>query len=614
MQTTPLALYRKLPLRGKLILWYTPILLATIAITGYYAYSIASGSLVDKTDQEQQRMAAETVMHLDYFAQDAIDISNYLFLSQDIQSLLVSDRSKAVPVSSSSLYKVINRLMVTRAFFQFLTIYSDHFAAIEFNNKGLSSAIPFPQYKEQFDYDTIMTHPSIYHWDVEVPGQSKKVFYGDNMNKLLLTAVLKNEYTLKPEGLIILGVDEKDVRQAYVTPNESAEIIVVNNNGRVLSDSSGKWVGSQVSDLPHLANAVATPEQFAQDIDRKQWLFAQARSELTGWHVFVIQPKLELLDQLNRIKWITVAIMAVTFLCISILSWWISTVITGPIRRILVSMKRLQRGDFSQRVTHNWGDEIGQLGTGYNIMVSRIQELIDDVYLSKLNERESELKRRNAELSLLQSQMNPHFLYNTLNTISWTAHRRGDEEVAEMIYSLSNLLRISLSGGKEFIRLHEEISLVEKYLFLQQMRFANKLVYEIHVDEEAEGIEIPKLIIQPFVENAIVHGIEPLSDDAGLVQLQVRVEHRRLMIEITDDGAGMSEARLQEVRSALEQEGGTTAELDSSIGKQAGSGFALQNVWARLRLIYGESADIEIHSVAQSGTRVRLYMPLTRER
>ncbi|MDB5056371.1 MAG: hypothetical protein JWM44_4421 [Bacilli bacterium] len=598
IKKTILDTYYNMPVRVKLLLWFAPLLLVTIGITGVYSYNVASNEIVNKMSQEQVSSAHEAIAHLDYVAQDALDITNYLYLLPEIQALLYSN-SKGGNQLSIDTNNSINRLMVTRPFFQFLTIYSHHFLPIEFNNKGLSSAISFEDYKQQFDYDKIIQGRDITSWSVDVPNKTKSVFYGTNKNnKLLLTKTLKNYLTLRSEGVIIIGMDESDVRKTYSAPNSNTQILITTKEGLVLSDSEGKWAGDYINELPFVSQKNADIKALDQSINKSEWLFSHEESQLTGWQVIVLQPRSYLLKQLNPIKWATFLILCITFLLTLVFSWAASAIITKPLKLILSSMKKFQKGDFSQYVELKGKDEIGQLGIGYNTMVNRIKELIDDVFAF-------ELKQREAELKVLQSQINPHFLYNTLNTISWAAQKKGEQQIAEMIYSLSNIFQISLSNGRDVIPLQEEIQMVKSYLFLQKMRFPDRLSYEITMHPSLETIEIPKLLLQPLVENSIVHGIEPLDNDEGLIQINIKPMQDNIVIEITDNGIGMSELKLCEIQESI-------LHYDDNNRGKARNGFAFFNIINRLKLFYGDKASLTVHSVEGSGTHVNLVIPKTR--
>ncbi|WP_274648792.1 cache domain-containing sensor histidine kinase [Paenibacillus humicola] len=587
--------YYNLPIRVKILLWFIPLLVLTITSTGVYSYVSAANEIVEKISVQQTGTAKQAIDHLDYVAQDALNFAEYLYLIPEIQQLLSAHSADRPYLVSYNVIDSINRLMVTRPFFQYLTIYSPNFPAIQFNNKGLSTAISFQEFQKEFHYDRILKNPSIASWSVEVPGRGQTIFHGDSKNKLLLTWVMKDEVTLKPDGVLILGIDEQDIRNTYLSALAQTKLVVFNSQGTVLSDSDGRWIGQSVFALPFYTLPVHDTSEIDRAISGRDWVFADLKSELTGWHVLVYQPRTTLLQQLNRIKWITMLIVLATLIVSIFFSWAVSDVITNPLKIMLQSMRKFQMGDFSQQVTVKGKDEIGNLAMGYNVMVRRIKELIDDVYAS-------ELKQKQAEFKLLQSQINPHFLYNTLNTIAWSAQARKEEQIAEMILSLSNMFKISLSADKVSYTLQQEFDIVENYLYLQKMRNPAKLQYETSVDEDIRPVIVPRLILQPLVENAVVHGIEPLPDDSGFIQVRGMSRESFMVVEVTDNGAGIAEDTLQELILLLQT------------GRQASSsperGFALVNILSRLQLTFGRDTRMDIQSRLGSGTRITLSIPL----
>lgn len=592
--------YLNLSIQRKLLLSFVPLMLITISFTGFLSYRIAANEIASKMQVEQASMAKSVMDHLDYITQDAIHISDYLYLSPDIQALLSSRTPSGGYVSNTGLFNSISRLMVTRPYFQFLTIYSEHFPPIQFNNKGLSSAIPFEEYRTAYHYDALLKEDQTERWSIETPEQKNTIFRGDSLNKLLMTKVLKNDVSLKPEGVLILGMDEKEIRRIYDPGGEDATVVIVNADGSILSDSRGRWAGQNVRQLPFFKEKLQSVHQIDTSVDHDQWIFTRSRNPVSGWQVLVFQPKADLLQRLSRIQWLTALVLLVTLLLSIPASWFLGRVITRPLSRLLTSMGKLQQGDFTQKVNTEGLDEIGRLGQGYNVMVHKIRELIDEGY-------SSEIRRQDAELKLLQSQINPHFLYNTLNTIAWTAQKNGDDQVADMIYSLSSIFKISLNQGNDMIELHKEMELAEHYLFLQQMRFARRLTYELDVAPEARDILIPKLIVQPLIENAIVHGIEPLPSEEGMILIRASLlpgKPEWLEIEVTDNGVGMPEPKLAEITERLQS--------TPVLGPGTSDSFALVNIMNRIRLIFGNEAKLNIHSVENSGTRATLRLPIPR--
>lgn len=269
----------------------------------------------------------------------------------------------------------------------------------------------------------------------------------------------------------------------------------------------------------------------------------------------------------------------------------ISRVITRPLENLRNAIDKFSTGDFSQQVEVTSEDEIGEVANCFNRMVGDIKTLIDENYVITIKEQES-------ELAALQAQINPHFLYNTLDFLYWTAIEKEEEELGECILALSQLFRLVLNQGKSEVEVGHEVELVSRYLQIQKMRFSNRLSYEIEIDSEVNRAMIPKLILQPFVENAIVHGFENVSGVCHLSITGRKVENH-IRFEIVDNGIGMR----QEQIDALWQ-GDSDEYSKQRIGR-----YAIKNIRERLFLRYHDNFKLEIQSSVGKGTIVILIVP-----
>lgn len=567
--------YRNLPIRYKLILWFIPLLLFTIGSIGAYSYNVASKQIFERQAIEQNHVVTTTVTDLDYIAQDAIDTSNFLYLRNEIQQLFRSKEDIDYE-DSQVAFGMISSAMITRQFFQSLILYSNRMEPIEFDKRGYTSALPMDEFMQTVVYKRAFAHPDEPTWSIDT-GQLR-VFQGNSNNTIIFARVIKSDMNLRPQGVIVIGFDEIDLRRSYASTVENGrEVIVVNADGEILSDSQGKWLARQWSTLP-----------YAQQADQSNLLLTESVSALTGWRVIALQSREQLLEEVNRIKTVTLYTMAVTFLLALAFSWMIASFISRPLKNIVLSMQKFQKGDFTQNVKPNGQDELGMLGYGYNNMVMKIKNLIDEVYSFRLEQREAEFK-------LLQSQINPHFLYNTLNSMAWKMEQRNELESSEMVYALSRMFQISLSDGKDMITLQEEFAFISSYLYLQKMRSA-KLHYNVKLDDSLRNITLLKLIVQPFVENAVIHGIEPLGGE-GLIQVTASVQTDACIVTVTDNGVGIPADRLAQLQGA------------ENAPDRSRSGFALWNVQERLRLRYGPAATVEIKSEVDFGTRITITIP-----
>lgn len=295
-------------------------------------------------------------------------------------------------------------------------------------------------------------------------------------------------------------------------------------------------------------------------------------------------------------RWaITYAVLMVFALGFSVVAaWLISRSIYVPIKKLYDVTTTITQDDLQVLVTRDNVDEITELGMTFNIMIGKIRELLD----AKVKEQEN-LKK--SEFRALQAQINPHFLYNTLDTIVWMAESQKTDQVIDIVSALSSFFRISLSKGKDWITIGEEIEHIKSYLAIQKMRYRNILDYKIEVDENVLEGTVLKLTLQPLVENALYHGIK-YKRSGGTIIVRARQEgENQVLFEVEDDGVGFTPDKLAQVQAEMND--------DSSELILKESGFGLENVRKRIRLYYGKEYGLSIKSQYQVGTRVTLVIP-----
>lgn len=268
----------------------------------------------------------------------------------------------------------------------------------------------------------------------------------------------------------------------------------------------------------------------------------------------------------------------------------ISNSISKPIKQLSHITNQVARGDLSVRSNIQNGVEVKSLSDSLNIMIEKLSNLIETVKIEQTNLREAELK-------LLQEQINPHFLYNTLDTITWLAEAGKSAEVVEMVGSLSNYFRTSLSKGKDMVSLKDEELHVRSYLQIQRLRYEDILAYEIKIPERLGMYRIPKITLQPLVENALYHGIKN-KRGLGKIEITGRMEKETIILVVRDNGIGMTKERLQQVVEVL-----------CSKKEYSKDFYGLYNVNERLRLYFGQEFGLHIHSTYKEGTEVTIGIP-----
>ncbi|MBE7554500.1 MAG: histidine kinase [Anaerolineales bacterium] len=296
-------------------------------------------------------------------------------------------------------------------------------------------------------------------------------------------------------------------------------------------------------------------------------------------------------------RWaITYMILLPCVIAFSIMAAWIiSASIYIPIKKLHDVTTTITKNDLQALMTRDNIDEITELGLNFNIMIGRIRELL----AAKIKEQEH-LKK--AELRALQAQINPHFLYNTLDTIIWLAEAHKTAQVIEIVRALSGFFRIALSKGQDWITIHQEIEHVRSYLTIQKMRYRDILDYKIEVDEDILDGVILKLTLQPLVENALYHGIKNKRNGGMITVRARRTDQNGVLLEVQDDGVGFTSYKLAQIQQEIND--------DSEEITLKESGFGLENVNKRIKLFYGKQYGLSIDSHYLEGTRVTVAIPL----
>ncbi|WP_339261204.1 sensor histidine kinase [Paenibacillus sp. FSL R5-0713] len=318
---------------------------------------------------------------------------------------------------------------------------------------------------------------------------------------------------------------------------------------------------------------------------------------LEGWSLHGVMDEEIVLKEVRKSRSFVVWLACINFVLPSIIIAAMSRSIHVRLVRILKHMKKVKTQNFQTIPPEDARDEIGQLTMEFNRMTETIHNLIHEVYLADIQKKDLELKQQQAQLHALHSQINPHFLFNTLESVRMRSLIKGEKETAKIVHNMAKMFRKSISWNQNDVTVKEELELIESFLQIQKYRFGDKLQYRIEADPAVLMYRIPKMVILPFVENASIHGIES-SPGVGIIQLFVSTEIDHLLIRLTDNGIGMSQARLEELLSYLNQ--------NTDMGEHVG----MKNAYSRLKLCYKNHFTFDIQTGEGEGTRIQIKLPL----
>ncbi|RAV11226.1 sensor histidine kinase [Paenibacillus contaminans] len=335
----------------------------------------------------------------------------------------------------------------------------------------------------------------------------------------------------------------------------------------------------------------------------EQLIMIRAKSRQSNWSVVMVQPMEELRQETEQLQIFTIIIIGISVLLAFWIAWIIYRNITSPLESLAHGMKQMRLGNLNVRLENNRKDQLGYLTGAFNQMAEDQLQLIQGHY-------EQELRMSKTELKFLQSQINPHFLYNTLDSIYWAAKDYDADEISEMVLNLSKFFRLSLSKGRESFTVSETIDHLHYYLRVQQIRFSEHFAVEYEVAEESRTVPVLKLLLQPIVENAILHGLEAM-DRGGLLRIAARIEDDKLVLQVRDNGKGIPAERLDYIRGTLDKLKDSPLKLTPfGDGAAGGELFGLRNVAARMNMYYGDEAELRIESEEGDGTVATLLLPL----
>lgn len=393
----------------------------------------------------------------------------------------------------------------------------------------------------------------------------------------------------------VIGVLLMDVSHEII--QESINEATIGERGFVfVLDQSDKMVYTPVNDLvyridPALLDSDAG-DMVNTHIKGAEYQIQYSQSDYTGWKTVGVFSVGEMMAGTYTVLGIMAGCVVLTLLLVLIASVKLANSVTEPILKLRKLMKKAEEGNLKVRFESSATDEIGELGQSFNNMIDRIDELVHMVYLEQQS-------KRNAELKSLQEQIKPHFLYNTLDTISWMARDYDAEDIVLLVDALSNMFRIGLSQGKDFITLREEVTHITNYLYIQKIRYKDKLQYALDIPQALMEYSVPKLILQPLVENAIYHGIK-VKRGGGTIRVLAKVAEEKLLLIVADNGAGIAPEKLREL-----QEG-----LAASTPISEKNSFGLFYIQERIRLCYGGEYGVSIDSVRGEGTQVMITLPI----
>lgn len=569
---------RRYSIQSLLVLAFSLFSVFIIAVVSTVLYS----RFAETAKENAYRNAQQIVDQVSY------NLENYIQDSSELFNMIVHTIGQSEDANSDTLRGQLDAMTSTRSDIVSLVLADEHGRLIlDSPNVELNPAVKLT---EEDWFRSALDTPG--HLTISLPHVQK--LYKQQFRWVVS---LSQAVTVKVEGRPVQGVLTMDINFNRI--DELSKRVSLGRKGYIyiLDEAGGNIVYHPQLELIYAGLKsenvkLALNKTYGFDIDRSSKpakLISVQTIGNVGWKVVGVSYLSEAMSTGSELNRQMVEIILSLLLIVALLSALVAGRISRPIRRLESSMRSVERGELDTVAGVDGPLEVHGLAERFNLMIATIKRLMAQI----VAEQES---KRKYELEALQAQINPHFLYNTLNTVVRMVGMNKNEEVVKMITSLSKLFRISLSKGKSLIPVADELEHARNYLVIQQMRFKNKFDYSFDIQEEVSNCYTLKLIVQPIIENALLHGIEP-SVDKGHIAVSAMLEGGDVVIKVADNGLGMSEAQLERVLSG------------AAPARSKGSGVGVRNVQERIRLYFGPLYGLSFESELEVGTVVTIRFP-----
>lgn len=537
--------------------------------------------------------------NIDVLQTDMEDMSTYLYINQDITQILnaknVDELNQDAQIwLNDAPMKMIQDMVALKGYIKTVAIYPENGVNPYLKSIDASAYVrDMEEVRGTATYQAALNAKGRVIWRM-VKKDSSGTYLNSRTDKLVLYREIFDLTKKVPLGYVVIGASAEKFQDICENSLQDGEGIFVLSDDGVELMRSGRLEAETIRYL--------LSDEFAEENYQSKVTALSVGSN----HVYCIQkergsaivckvvPKTDFFSIIGSIIVAPLALLAGFLVGLYPVLIFVSNIISKPLKRLCEAMERFKEGDFEQQIQVETKDEVGEVSEGFNRMVTDIRELIDQNYVMALKEKESELRA-------LQAQINPHFLFNTLDCLYWRAEDSGNEEISEDIMALSQLFRLVLGQGTGVTTVGTERDMLETYLHIQKMRFEKRLNYQIGIEEELLSQPIPKLILQPFVENAVVHGFEKNQGEC-LLTITGRRVGSYMEFKIKDTGDGMTQEQIEKILNVEDSK--------RYSGQRIGR-YAIKNVKERLELKYGKEGFIlAIDSEPGKGTIVTVRIPM----
>ena len=564
-----MSLFRNMSLTRQIvivILMMLIILLLSFVISNTIAERIIERKVTDSVSKILLQVEEKT----ESFYSDMDGISESLLYSPTIQTYMNSNDALSRILMNNEIISVFNNTITLKENIRGIQLYNKEGTMLASIGEGTGKSGQPPV--QMTEYSGILTNPK----EADTAPYYSIAFPIYNLKSDLL-----RDY----RGTCVFIMDTKNfiniLKGAQITKN--SHLLLLDQNNNIVANE-----GNSRIDTPDM-------EKWKND---KRFILQMVTLPRTGWKLISVIPKNELLQELNIIQKFNIATYLVMICMLGLFLLIFFNRIIKPIKSLMDFMKSYPKTGGERRFKLVYHNEIGVLAANLNKMLDEIAALSQEIQLTQKQKYEIELARKQMEILAFRNQINPHFLYNTLECIRAIAFYHNVHEIADLSTSLSNMFRYSVKGNN-FVTIRDELSQVKEYAKIVELRFMGRIKITIEASEELLEVQTLKMVLQPIVENAVFHGLEKKIDN-GIVRIRVqRIEQNKIQYLIQDNGYGMEADRLKELLQHMRQ-----SNASGQAEREGKKGIGLSNIYRRIKLFYGDDAEISIQSKWNEGTTV----------
>lgn len=565
----------------KITIFFIAAILVTNTFVIFAIYQLAGKQITEKSSGLVQGQFETITDIMDMTLQNFIETSNIITADNKVKEFMMNNE-----YTSQNYNKNINDAYSSIRYLLNSNSYIDYIALIKFNSPTVVYAGEVwtnSDFRNEIleDYNNAIGTK----YNNCKASMVKKVFYPDQYVLNIYQPVSDKYDHTKNTGFLVIGIGEKNIKEFYSNLDRKlmVQAYLTDKDGTIISNQDKSLIGIKSS-----YKDVLNGKRGQEIIGDKMIVY----EKLTNWDWYMVEeiPMISLLQDTNAVIFVIIIVVLGAGILISIACYKLSKNLYKPMDALIRKMKEVSKGNLEVRMDKEYkGNDFKQLANGFNIMIEEI-----NILMYRIKKEQNEIKQ--IELNRLQSQIKPHFLYNTLECIHWQALSDGNKDVSRMVKALANYYRLCLSKGKDVIPLSQELANINNYLIIQNMRYSDIVQYELSVEESFSNVLIPKMTLQPLIENSIYHGIRVKDGYKGKIFIDVKELDNKIIISVADTGIGMGQEQIDQINNSI-------SVFDEK------TGYGLRNVHKRIEILFGDGYGLYYRKNQYDGTTVDVILP-----